>query len=145
MKRINQDHKVWFFFFGGGEKEKVEIDGLIEDFDNATNLTGVLKLEDEISVISRLNFMISMDSANMHISALCSTLTISIWGGTHPALGFSALNQPDEYSVQIPKTELECRPCTIYGEGNCTRGDLACMSRITPEMVFKQIKHWELI
>ena len=145
MKLINQDHKVWFFLFGGGEYEKVEIDNLISDFGNALNLTGKMSLEQEIAIISKMQFMISMDSANMHISALSGTPTISIWGGTHPALGFSALNQPPEYSIQIPESELTCRPCTVYGKGDCARGDLACMTRITPEMVFGQIKHWELI
>jgi len=145
MKRINQDQKVWFFFFGGGEQEKVEIDRLISGFDNALNLTGKMSLEQEIAMISTMRFMITMDSANMHIAALCNTPTISIWGGTHPDLGFSALNQPDKFSIQIPKTELECRPCTVYGKGECARGDFACMNRISSQMVFERIKSLALL
>lgn len=145
MKQINHDYKVWFFFFGGGEHEKVEIDNLISGFDNALNLTSKMSLEQEIAIISKMRFMISMDSANMHISALCGTPTISIWGGTHPSLGFSALNQPDKFSIQIPKTELECRPCTVYGKGNCTRRDLACMTWISPQMVLERIKSSALL
>ncbi|MEA1896822.1 MAG: glycosyltransferase family 9 protein [Bacteroidota bacterium] len=145
MKRINKDHKVWFFFFGGGEHEKAEIDSLISGVDNALNLTGKMSLEQEIALISSMQFMISMDSANMHISALCGTPTISIWGGTHPGLGFSALNQPETYSIQIPQAELECRPCTVYGKGNCTRDDFACMKLITSELVFKRLKKLNLL
>lgn len=145
MKRINKDHKVWFFFFGGGGHEKTEIDSLISGVDNALNLTGKMSLKQEIAIISKMQFMISMDSANMHISALCGTPTISIWGGTHPGLGFSALNQPDKFSIQIPETELECRPCTVYGRGECARGDFACMIRISPKMVFERIKSSDLL
>lgn len=145
MKRINQEHKVWFFFFGGGEHEKTEIDSLISGFENTLNLTGKMSLSQEIAIISKMRFMISMDSANMHISALCGTPTISIWGGTHPGLGFSALNQPDKFSIQIPETELECRPCTVYGKGECAREDLACMKLITSELVFKRLKKLNLL
>ncbi len=145
MNLINKEHKAWFFYFGGGENEKTAINKLLSNVENSTNITGRLSLKQEIQLISKLKFMISMDSANMHISALAGTPTISIWGGTHPDLGFSALNQPAEYSIQIPQSELSCRPCTVYGKGECARGDLACLQWIKPEMVYEKIKSLKLL
>ena len=90
--------------------------------------------------MSKLDLMIAMDSSNMHMAALVGTKVISIWGGTDPFSGFSAWMQPDIFSVRIPIDELTCRPCTIYGKGECRRGDFACMNWLTPEKVFKKIE-----
>jgi ADP-heptose:LPS heptosyltransferase len=89
--------------------------------------------------MSKLDFMIAMDSSNMHMAALVGTKVISIWGGTDKLNGFGAWKQPDEYSVRIPVEELICRPCTIFGKGECRRGDFACMNWLTPEMVYNRI------
>ena len=90
--------------------------------------------------MSRLDLMIAMDSSNMHMAALTGTKVISIWGGTDPLTGFGAWMQPDDYSIRIPVDELTCRPCTIYGKGECKRGDFACMNWLTPEIVFRKIE-----
>jgi len=136
---ISRDHQVYYLFFGGGEAEKSRIDQLVKEIPNSMNLAGVFPLDQEIALISRLQLMISMDSANMHIAALLGVPTISIWGGTHPALGFSALYQPEDQSIQIPIEDLPCRPCTVFGKGTCHRGDFACMNHITPGMVYKKV------
>jgi ADP-heptose:LPS heptosyltransferase len=105
----------------------------------STNLAGKLTLDQELVFISKLDFMITMDSSNMHMAALTGTKVISIWGGTDPLAGFSAWMQPDSFSIRIPVEELDCRPCTIYGKGK-TRNSFACMNMLTPELVFKKIE-----
>ncbi|HNV67091.1 MAG TPA: glycosyl transferase family 1, partial [Bacteroidales bacterium] len=86
-----------------------------------------------------LDLMVAMDSSNMHLAAMTGVETLSIWGGTHPRAGFSAWGMPPENQIQIPDTELTCRPCTIYGKGTCRRGDLACLEWLTPEAVLQKI------
>jgi ADP-heptose:LPS heptosyltransferase len=78
-----------------------------------------------------------MDSANMHLAALSGVKVVSIWGATHSFSGFGAWNQPNESKVEI---YLDCRPCSVYGEKFCYRGDMACMNRISPEMIVEKIK-----
>jgi ADP-heptose:LPS heptosyltransferase len=90
--------------------------------------------------MSKLDMMISMDSSNMHMAALVGTKVISIWGGTDPLSGFEAWMQPESFSIRIPTEELTCRPCTIYGKGECKRFDFACMNWLTPEMVYEKIE-----
>jgi len=80
-----------------------------------------------------------MDSSNMHLAAMLGVETVSIWGATHPRAGFTAWGMPEENQIQIPDTELTCRPCTIYGKGECRRGDLACLEWLTPEVVLEKI------
>jgi ADP-heptose:LPS heptosyltransferase len=135
---ISEKHKVKFFLFGG-----IEDSGKLSEFQariaGSFNTAGALTLEEELAMMSRLDFMIAMDSSNMHMAALTGTKVISIWGGTDPLVGFGAWMQPEDYSVRIPVDELTCRPCTIYGKGECARGDFACMIWQTPEIVFRKI------
>ena len=144
LNMISEKHNAVFFLFGGREES-----GKLEEFKKkvkgSLNLAGTLALEDEIAVMSKLDFMIAMDSANMHLAALIGTKVISLWGGTDPLAGFSAWMQPIEYSIRIPVDELTCRPCTIYGKGECRRGDLACRNWLTPEIVFSDIQKTGLL
>lgn len=136
---ISEKYNVRFFFFGGMD-EKVKLAAFQGSFPGSFNTAGTLNLDEELALMSRLDIMIAMDSSNMHMAALCGTKVISVWGGTDPITGFGAWKQPDEYFIRIPVDELTCRPCTIYGKGECRRGDLACMNWITPELVFRKIE-----
>lgn len=139
MNLISEKQSTRFFLFGGKE-ELQQLEEFNKKVQGSVNLAGTLSLEEELAVMSRLDFMIAMDSSNMHMAALVGTKVVSIWGGTDPLIGFGAWMQPDEYSIRIPVDELTCRPCTTYGKGDCLRGDLACMNWLTPEIVFKKIE-----
>jgi ADP-heptose:LPS heptosyltransferase len=144
MKLISEKHNTGFFLFGGKE-DALQLEGIKNQVPGAVNLSGTLSLEEEIGIMSRLDFMIAMDSSNMHMAALVGIKVISIWGGTDPFNGFGAWMQPDEYSIRIPVTELTCRPCTIFGKGECKRGDFACMNWLTPEMVYAKLVNLKII
>ena len=73
-----------------------------------------------------------MDSANMHLASLVNIPVISIWGATHPYAGFMGWNQNPNNAVQI---DLNCRPCSIYGNKPCLRNDYACIKNISPELI----------
>ena len=91
-------------------------------------------LKNEMLLMSQLDLMISMDSANMHIASIFGIPTLSIWGATHPKAGFSGYGQKAENELQ---TDLSCRPCSIYGKKPCKWGDLRCMN-IPPETVVEK-------
>ncbi|HEY5471549.1 MAG TPA: glycosyltransferase family 9 protein [Bacteroidales bacterium] len=144
LKLISEKQIANFWLFGGKEdSEKLKSFQL--RIPGSFNLAGKLSLEEELALMSRLNFMIAMDSSNMHMAALVGTKVISIWGGTDPITGFGAWSQPEDYSMKIPFDELDCHPCTIFGKGECRRGDLACMKWQTPEIVFEKIMKLNLI
>jgi ADP-heptose:LPS heptosyltransferase len=144
LEMISEGRDAKFWLFGGTEDTR-ELDYLSKRVPGSVNLSGKLTLEEELSVMTKLDFMIAMDSANMHMAALAGTRVISIWGATDPMTGFGALGQPVESFVRIPVEELTCRPCTIYGKGECWRGDHACMEWLTPKMVIDKIKEAGLI
>ena len=138
LEMITEKYKTKFWLFGGHE-ESEKLAAFEARIPGSFNTEGKLNLEEEMALMSRLDFMIAMDSSNMHMAALVGTKVISIWGGTDPLSGFGAWMQPENYSVSIPIDELTCRPCTTYGKGECMRGDLACMYWLKPEMVFEKI------
>lgn len=126
------------FLFGGGDNEFRVFDGWCQRFKNCTNASAVLgSLQQEMVLMSRLDVMISMDSANMHLAAICGTRVVSVWGATHPYAGFMGWNQSADDAVQV---DLPCRPCSIYGNRPCRRGDYACLNGIDPIAIADRVE-----
>lgn len=126
------------FLFGGGEKEV----GIMDEWAAAMPQCGVVPrllhgFRNELILMSHLDVMLSMDSANMHLASLVATPVVSIWGATHPFAGFNGWNQPWENLIQ---TDLPCRPCSIFGNMPCHRGDYACLNGIAPESIVARIE-----
>lgn len=140
MRMIAKNVNVRFIIFGGGPKELAEIDRMTSDFPGSMNAARDLNFNEELDLISQLDVMISMDSANMHMASLAGVKTVTIWGATHPYAGFSAYHANNSLDIQITKEELHCRPCTVFGQGTCHRGDFACMNWLTPEKVYQEIR-----
>ena len=101
------------------------------------SVAGKKSFADELNIISQLDVMISMDSANMHLASLFGIPVISIWGGTHPYLGFYGWGQLMDNAIQL---DLPCRPSSVFGNKKCpVHGDKGCMEGITPEMIIGKI------
>ncbi|WP_353147751.1 glycosyltransferase family 9 protein [Chryseobacterium sp.] len=123
---LAQKHTV--YFFGGGKKETETLEKWEEQIPNTKSLSGKLTLSEELSKISELELMISMDSANMHLASLMGTRCVSIWGATHPYAGFLGFGQNENDVVQVK--DLTCRPCSVFGDKECYRGDWACLEEL---------------
>ena len=127
------------FFFGGGKKEFAVFDEWVQAFPQCTNASKQLSgLRQEMLLMSHLDVMVSMDSANMHLASLTGIPVVSVWGATHPYAGFAGWGQTPEKYVQL---DLPCRPCSIYGNKPCVRGDLACMQHISPDLIVEKVEH----
>lgn len=142
MIREKLEVKFWLF---GGKEEYERLYALQAKIPGSYLVAGNHTLDEEIALMGRLDLMITMDSANMHMAALTGVKVISIWGATDPLAGFGAWDQPDENAIRIPVSELTCRPCSIYGKGKCRRGDHACMKWLTPEKVLDKMTKLEIL
>ncbi|MDR2204621.1 MAG: glycosyltransferase family 9 protein [Flavobacteriaceae bacterium] len=125
------------FLFGGGKEETEILDGWEKSIPNTKNLAGKMTLKEELQKISELEIMISMDSANMHLASLAGTRCISIWGATHPFAGFLGYGQSEKDVVQIK--DLTCRPCSVFGDKECYRGDYACLEEINIQDIIDKL------
>ena len=91
-----------------------------------------LDLSGELMLMHQLDAMLSMDSANMHLASWAGVEVVSVWGATHPLAGFLGWGQRPDTVVQ--REDLPCRPCSVFGNRPCVRGDFACMD-IAPSVV----------
>ncbi|MDR6526672.1 ADP-heptose:LPS heptosyltransferase [Chryseobacterium rhizosphaerae] len=125
------------YFFGGGKKETETLENWESQIPNTKSLSGKLSLTEELHKIAELEVMISMDSANMHLASLVGTRCVSIWGATHPYAGFLGFGQREEDVVQVK--DLTCRPCSVFGDKECYRGDWACLEEFNIQKVIEKI------
>ena len=126
------------FLFGRGEQEEKYFSEWCSQHPQCIDASRQLNsLYNELILMSHLRVMVSMDSSNMHLASLTGTPVVSIWGATHPYAGFLGWGQKEENVVQ---TTLECRPCSIFGQKPCMRGDYACLN-IAPETIVEKVEH----
>lgn len=131
------DPDVKVFLFGGGQKEQEVFDSWTAKYPSVVSMIGKLNMRTELNLMSHLDVMLSMDSANMHLASLVNIPVISVWGATHPYAGFMGWKQLPVNTVQL---DMQCRPCSVYGQKPCWRGDYACLWNIKPEQVIAKIE-----
>jgi len=125
------------YFFGGTPAERLLIRQWNKTFKNAVSIKENIGLEKELQLIGKLNVMVSMDSANMHLASLVSVPVVSVWGPTHPYAGFYGVRQNPLNAIQL---NLACRPCSVFGNKSCWRGDHACMESIETRTIIEKIE-----
>ncbi|MDR3181086.1 MAG: glycosyltransferase family 9 protein [Prevotellaceae bacterium] len=123
------------YLFGGGEKE-VKVLSEWEKKYHVVSMAGKMPLGNELIELSCMDTVLSMDSANMHLASFVGVPVVSVWGATHPFAGFTGWKQAPENCMQI---ELACRPCSVFGNKPCHRGDYTCMN-IPEEFLIAQIE-----
>ncbi len=110
---LQKEYRI--FLFGSGKKEKEKFDIWEAAYPNVHSTLGLISFRDQLNLISNLDLMISMDSANGHISSNFGIPTITIWGVTHPFCGFSPFGQSIENSFFLDRMKYPMIPTSIYG------------------------------
>ena len=136
IKTLSERGNTTVFLFGGGIAENELIERLCANYDNVRSAKSQQGLKGELALMGQLDVMLSMDSANTHLASLVGTRVVSVWGGTHPYAGFLGWNQKTEDCVQL---DLPCRPCSVYGNKPCLRGNYACMNGISPSQILEKL------
>ena len=132
---LEREPNCRIFLFGGGAEER-ELLTQWESRHDCCTCALLGSLYNELVLMSHLDTMVSMDSANMHLASLTGTRVVSVWGATHPFAGFMGWNQSPADAVQ---TTLPCRPCSIFGNKPCLHGDYPCLNSITPEEIVERV------
>jgi ADP-heptose:LPS heptosyltransferase len=140
LKQLTENKSLAIFLFGGGTWEIVQLETLKQLFPQVVIVAGQLSMAAELALIRRLSGMLCMDSGNMHLAALSGVPVLSIWGATHPDAGFGPWGQGEESILQIPTDIMTCRPCSVFGNKPCWRGDLACLHDISIEAVAERVR-----
>ena len=130
--RIISDAGHRVYLFGAKGREADELRKWAERNPSLTVVAGTMSLKEVIEAMARLKFIISMDSANMHLALLAGTPVVSVWGSTIPQCGFLGYNQSTDNAVWL---DLPCQPCSIAGTEKCPKGHFSCMMRLKPELI----------
>jgi len=138
IAQLTQQHpQARIFLFGRGEKEDKYFTEWCQEFPTCTYVSQHIdSMYEELILMSHLEVMLSMDSANMHLASLTGIPVVSVWGATHPLAGFMGWNQSKDNAIQA---DLDCRPCSIFGQKPCKRSDYACLNLIKPETIVEKI------
>ena len=138
VEQLSRLPGVKVLLFGGGEQEKKLLLPLATRYEGVVSIAHLKhRLEDELSLMATCDAMVTMDSANMHIASLVGLPAVSVWGATHPYCGFMGWRQSLDNAVQL---DMECRPCSVFGNRPCRFGDYRCMRRIAPETIVEKVK-----
>jgi ADP-heptose:LPS heptosyltransferase len=134
VRMLQHSDNAIFLFGGTAEKELLQL--WEEEFAGVQSMAGKMDFEKELQLIAQLDVMVSMDSANMHLASLFGVPVVSIWGATHPYAGFYGWGQHSSNAVQV---ELYCRPCSVFGNKPGYRGDLLCLTSISPVSIYEKV------
>ena len=131
---LQQQHTV--FLFGHGSKEAAQIHIWAKAYPHVIPHALEMPFSDQLDLIANLDAMISMDSANGHLAANFGVPVITLWGMTHPFLGFSAFGQNNHLLVnreKFPKVPTSANGKTV------PKGYRDAMRTITPEEVIEMV------
>ena len=121
----------------GSAAEATMLESWAAKYVGVESLAGKYGFDEELKKIAALDVMVSMDSANMHFASCVGVPVVSIWGATHPCRGFYGWRQDPAWAVQ---REMECRPCSKYGNKPCRYGDYPCLRGIEVIEVIEKIE-----
>ena len=129
----NQDKQVVLV---GGKEDFERGDRIATQCDNVINTCGDFTINQSAYIVKKSTFLITHDTGMMHIAAAFKMKIISVFGGTHPQLGFSPyFPNPNNKIVQLES--LNCRPCHRYGRSKCPKVHFKCMKDIDVSLFSK--------
>lgn len=124
------------FIHSGGGAEAAFAEEMERLYPNVTALWGKVRFAGEMDLIANLDCVVAMDSLVMHLASLVATPVVSVWGATHPGLGFAGWGCDPQNILQA---DMACRPCSVYGAKPCRYGDYRCLRAVTPRMIADRV------
>jgi ADP-heptose:LPS heptosyltransferase len=123
----------------GGKSDLVKLQQLkTVDQGKITIVANELDLFEELELMSNLKLILSMDSANMHLASMLGVPVVSLWGATHPFLGFYGWRQNQNNAICADRIKYPTLPSSVNGS-KVHPGTEKCMETIDPMDVVKKI------
>lgn len=137
IEKLSMHSNLKIMLFGGGKEERFITENLAEKYPQCVSIIGKLNLKEELALISNLDCMVSMDSSSAHMAGISGVKVLTIWGATHPYAGFVTYGQSESDAISV---DLDCRPCSVFGNKPCYKESYECMYSIAPSMVIEKIE-----
>lgn len=139
INTLKNTEKYKIILFGGGKGEQKQLNAISEPSESIVNIVGKLSFAEELQLISNLDLMVSMDSANGHLAANYGVPVITLWGVTHPFTGFAPYGQPLSNSILSDRKKYPKIPTSVYGN-KVPRGYENVMDTISEETILSKIE-----
>ncbi|MCB0458191.1 MAG: glycosyltransferase family 9 protein [Flavobacteriaceae bacterium] len=137
LQKLDEKGTYQLFLFGSKD-EKEALSQLASGLKSTTIVASLVSFEEELALISNLDAMLSMDSANGHLAAMYGIPVITLWGVTHPFIGFMPYNQPMENQLISDLEKYPLLPTSVYGN-KFPKGYEKVMESIKPSSVIEKI------
>lgn len=106
-------HQV--LLFGAPGKEARQLKDRVQSIKGTAVLAGQWTFAQELEIMSHLDLMIAMDSGNGHLAANFGIPVLTLWGATHPSLGFMPFGQSPERQLYADRSQYPKLPTSVYG------------------------------
>lgn len=117
----------------GGIEDNQRGQEIIKSCKNVVNACGKYTINQSAFIVKNSDLLITHDTGMMHIASAFNMKIYSVFGGTHPSLGFSPYLPSTENKI-IQVEDLNCRPCHRYGRSKCPKGHFKCMKDIDVDL-----------
>ncbi|NBX16114.1 MAG: glycosyltransferase family 9 protein [Proteobacteria bacterium] len=100
-----------------------------------------LPLNELIELVRGSRFVLTPDSAPLHIAGATGTKVFAFFGPTPSDTGFGPLSANSEilnYRM-ILNQRLDCQPCSTHGQNICPLGHHSCLADLPPQRVVKHM------
>ncbi len=102
----------------------------------SVNCAGALSVLESAALLSKLDVLVTNDSAPLHMADAVGTDVIALFGPTVRRFGCAPWRPGDE----ILERDLACRPCSRHGGRRCPERHFRCMLDTTPEAVAARVR-----
>lgn len=114
----------------GTPKESEEGLEMVKGMNRAFSLAGKTDLPDFIRILAFCDFMVTNDSGAMHMAGALNVPGVAVFGSTEP--GATKALGP----IEVCYEKEPCSPCF---ERVCPLGHTRCLTKITPDQVWKTL------
>ncbi len=100
-----------------------------------------LPLSELIELIRGAQFVLTPDSAPLHIASATGTRAFAFFGPTPSDTGFGPLSEKSEilsYPLLLGRP-LTCQPCSKHGQNICPLGHHSCLADLPPQLVAERM------
>ena len=112
---LKNNKELQIVLVGGGQNEIEKLNLLTKKYPDVINIAGKYKFKEELALISNLDLMVSMDSSNGHLAAIYGVPVVTLWGVTHPFIGFAPFGQQYDSSLIADIEKFPLIPTSVYG------------------------------
>jgi ADP-heptose:LPS heptosyltransferase len=87
--------------------------------------------------MKKCKLIVCNDSGLMHTATSVGVPVVSIFGSTVQEFGFAPFGVKN---LIIENNSLNCRQCSHIGKSTCKKKHFKCMTELTPQLIFDEIK-----